>query len=114
MYTRQKFKSLDRTLVVDTRVREVTQTHNTVESVQSHSVGIPTDGIYQQRSLIVGAKGIELPETLGFLMITTAEPILMQIGSSRITIEGQFVLTGIMPPVVLISDVDQRVELIQY
>lgn len=114
MYTRQKYKSLDRTLVVDTRVREVTQNHNTVERVQSHAVGVPTGGIYQQRSVIVGAKGIELPETLGFLMITTAEPILMQLGASRMIIEGQFVLTGSMPPVVLISDVDQRVELIQY
>lgn len=114
MYTRKKYKSLERTLVVDTRVREVTQNHNTVESFQSHAVGVPTDGIYQQRSVIVGTKGIELPETLGFLMITTAEPILMQLGSSRMVIEGQFVLTGTMPPVVLISDVDQRVELIQY
>lgn len=114
MYHRKSYRSLDRTLVVDSRVREVSDKHNNVIRSQTHAVGVPTDGVFQSNSIIVGPKGFALPETKGFLHIDTGNPLKMQIGATMITIEGQFLLTGNIVPVVLISEIEQRVHVIQY
>lgn len=114
MYTREKFRKLDRTLVVDSRVRSVTSNQNAVLRHQSHAVGVPLDGAYQTLSVIVGPKGYQLPEIKGLLYIDTAEPIILQFGGGQMVIEGQFTLTGKMAQSVLVSDVDQRVNVICY
>ncbi|WOL24371.1 hypothetical protein fHeYen902_025c [Yersinia phage fHe-Yen9-02] len=114
MYTREKYRTLSRTMVVDTRVREVTAMQNNVIRRQSQSVGISEQAITQSTTVVVGPKGVSLPATLGLLYVDTAEPIIMQIGGAQMIIEGQFVLTGKLDPVVLVSDVEQRVNVFQY
>ena len=114
MYTREKFRNLDRTLVVDSRVRSVSGKQNAIMKRQSTSVGIPTDGLYMEQSIIVGPKGYQLPAVKGLLYIDTAEPIILQFAGGQMIIEGQFTLTGKMDQSVLVSDVDQRVNVICY
>ncbi|QZE56335.1 hypothetical protein pEaSNUABM40_00139 [Erwinia phage pEa_SNUABM_40] len=114
MYTRQKYRKLDRTLVIDTRVRSVSDRQNAVLSRQSSAVGIPLDGMIQQQSIVVGPKGYQVPEIKGLLYIDTAEPIILQFAGGQMVIEGQFVFTGQMAQSVLVSDVDQRVNLVCY
>lgn len=114
MYTREKYRKLDRTLVIDSRVRAVTSNQNSILKRQSHAVGIPLDGAYQMQSIIVGPKGYALPEIKGLLYIDTAEPIILQFAGGQMIIEGQFTLTGKMAQSVLVSDVDQRVNLVCY
>lgn len=114
MYTREKYRKLDRTLVIDSRVRSVTTGQNTILRRQSSSVGIPVDAMTAQQSIIVGPKGYQLPEIKGLLYIDTAEPIILQIGGAQVIVEGQFTLTGKMGQCVLVSDVDQRVNVICY
>ncbi|QYW04468.1 hypothetical protein pEaSNUABM14_00143 [Erwinia phage pEa_SNUABM_14] len=114
MYTRQKYRKLDRTLVVDSRVRSVTSNQNEVLKRQSHAVGLPLDGLYQMQSVIVGPTGYQLPAIVGLLYIDTAEPIILQFAGGQMIIEGQFTLTGSMDKSVLVSDVDQRVNVICY
>ncbi|QZE59381.1 hypothetical protein MPK66_gp137 [Erwinia phage pEa_SNUABM_2] len=114
MYTREKYRKLDRTLVVDSRVRSVSGQQNAVMKRQSSAVGIPEDGMFMQQSIIVGAKGYQLPAIKGLLYIDTAEPIILQFAGGQMIIEGQFTLTGKMDQSVLVSDVDQRVNVICY
>jgi len=114
MYTREKYRKLDRTLVIDSRVRAVTSNQNSILKRQSHAVGIPLCGEYQMQSIIVGPKGYALPEIKGLLYIDTAEPIILQFAGGQMIIEGQFTLTGKMAQSVLVSDVDQRVNLVCY
>lgn len=114
MYTREKYRKLDRTLVIDIRVRAVTSNQNAILKRQSHAVGIPLDGEYQMQSVIVGPKGYALPEVKGLLYIDTAEPVVLQFAGGQMIIEGQFTLTGKMAQSVLVSDVDQRVNVICY
>lgn len=114
MFKKTRYRSLDRTLVVDSRVREVTQNHNSVIRSQTTAVGVPTDGVYNSTSIIVGPKGYALPATNGFLHIDTAEPIQMQLGATLFEITGQFVLTGTLPEAILISEVEQRIHVIQH
>ncbi|QZE58699.1 hypothetical protein pEaSNUABM28_00142 [Erwinia phage pEa_SNUABM_28] len=114
MYTREKYRKLDRTLVIDSRVRSVTSNQNSVLKRQSHPVGIPLDGLFMEQSIIVGPKGYQLPEIKGLLYIDTAEPIILQFAGGQMIIEGQFTLTGKMAQSVLVSDVDQRVNVICY
>lgn len=114
MFNKTRYRNLERTLVVDTRVREVTLNHNNVVRQQSHAVGVPNDSVYNSTAIIVGPKGYALPATKGFLHIDTGEPIKMQIGATIFDINGQFLLTGTLPEAVLISEVDQRIQVIQY
>lgn len=114
MYTRQKYRKLDRTLVLDSRIRSVTSNQNEVLKRQSHAVGIPLDGITTQQTVIVGPNGYQLPAIVGLLYIDTAEPIILQYAGGQMVIEGQFTLTGSMEKCVLVSDVDQRVNVICY
>ncbi|QZE60050.1 hypothetical protein pEaSNUABM35_00133 [Erwinia phage pEa_SNUABM_35] len=114
MYTREKYRKLDRTLVVDSRVRSVSGQQNAIMKTQKTAVGIPEDGLFVQQSVIVGPKGYQLPEIKGLLYIDTAEPIILQYAGGQMTIEGQFTLTGKMDQSVLVSDVDQRVNVICY
>ena len=114
MFKRQTYRSLERTLVVDTRVREVSQEHNSVIRSQTHAVGIPTDQTHQSISIVVGPKGYALPATKGFLHIDTGNPLKMQIANVFSEIQGQFLVTGSFPEVVLISEIEQRVQVIQY
>ena len=114
MYTREKYRKLDRTLVIDSRVRSVSSNQNEVLKRQSHPVGIPLDGAYSMQSVIVGPKGYALPEIVGLLYIDTAEPIILQYAGGQLIIEGQFTLTGKMAQTVLVSDVEQRVNVICY
>lgn len=114
MYTRQKYRKLDRTLVIDSRIRSVSSNQNATLRQQAHAVGIPTDGLIQQQSVIVGPTGYQLPAIVGLLYIDTAEPITLLYGGAQITIEGQLTLTGKMDTAVLVSDVEQRVNLVCY
>lgn len=114
MFNKTRYRNLERTLVIDSRVRSVTQFANQVQRRQSHAVGIPENAAYNQMSVIVTDKGYELPESLGLLYIDVAQPIKLQIGESFLTIEGQFTITGKVPPVVLISATPQSVNVIQY
>lgn len=114
MYTREKYRKLDRTLVIDSRVRSVTSNQNEILKRQSTAVGVPLDGLYQMQSVIVGPTGYQLPEIKGLLYIDTAEPIILQFGGGQMIIEGQFTLTGKMAQAVLVSDVDQRVNVVCY
>lgn len=115
MYTREKYRKLDRTLVIDSRVRSVGSNQNAILKRQSHSVGVPVeDASFQQISVIVGPKGYALPEIKGLLYIDTAEPIILQYAGGQMIIEGQFTLTGKMAQSVLVSDVDQRVNVVCY
>lgn len=114
MFQKSPYRSLERTLVVDSRVREVSQNHNSVIRSQTHAVGVPTEEIFNSTSVIVGPKGYALPATKGFLHVDTGNPLKMQIGGTFIDIEGQFLLTGALPEVVLVSESEQRVHVIQY
>lgn len=114
MFTKTRYRSLERTLVVDSRVREVSQEHNSVIRSQTHSVGIPEDEIFNSISVIVGPKGYALPATKGFLHVDTGNPLKMQIAGTFIEIHGQLLLTGALPEVVLVSETEQRVHVIQY
>jgi hypothetical protein len=114
MYNREKYRKLDRTLVIDSRVRSVSSNQNTVLKRQSHAVGIPLDAVFAEQSIIVGPKGYALPAIKGLLYIDTAEPIVLQYAGGSLTINGQFTLTGIMDQCVLVSDVDQRVNVVYY
>ncbi len=115
MYTRQKFRKLDQTLVIDSRVRAVSSNQNSILKRQSHAVGVPeSDATFQTMSIIVGPTGYQLPEIKGLLYIDTAEPIILQFGAGQMIIEGQFTLTGKMAQSVLVSDVDQRVNVVCY
>lgn len=114
MYTRKRYRPLERTLVVDARVRTVLGQQNSITTSNSTAVGVPQDEPYTEQRLVVGPKGYELQPTQGLLYITTAEPIILQLGTTAITIEGQFLLTGKQPACVLVSDVPQTVNVIQY
>ncbi len=114
MFEKTRYRSLERTLVVDTRVREVTQFNNHVVRRQSHAVGVPTGEAYNSMSMIVGDTGAQLPATKGFLHIDTAYPLKIQIGDQHITVTGQLVLTGQLPPIVLVSEKQQSVNVVQY
>ncbi|AXG66528.1 hypothetical protein JA33_124 [Dickeya phage vB_DsoM_JA33] len=114
MFKKTRYRSLERTLVVDSRVREVTQNHNTAIRSQTHAVGVPEDEIFNSISVIVGPKGYALPATKGFLHIDTGEPLKIQIGSVYVDIHGQLLLTGALPESILVSEVEQRVHVIQY
>ncbi|AQT28614.1 hypothetical protein YOLOSWAG_134 [Erwinia phage vB_EamM_Yoloswag] len=114
MYTREKYRTLSRTLVVDARVRLVTAHQNGIAVSNNTAVGIPADGNYVQRQFSVGPTGVELPESKGLLYIDTAEPIILQLGNASITIEGQYIVTGKHPACVLVSDELQTVNVIQY
>lgn len=114
MYNRKRYRPLDRTLVVDARVRSVLGQQNSITTSNSTAVGVPQDAAYMEQRVVVGPKGYELPPTQGLLFITTAEPIIMQLGTTAITINGQFILSGEQPACVLVSDVPQTVNVIQY
>lgn len=114
MFQKTRYRNLERTLVVDSRVRSVTQFANQVQRRQSHAVGIPENEAYSQMSIIVDNKCHELPATKGLLYIDVAYPIKLQLGETFITIHGQMTLTGSMGPVVLIAESPQSVNVIQY
>lgn len=114
MFYKQPYRALDRTLVIDTRVREVSQHQNSVIRSQTHAVGIPLNENHQSISIVVGPKGYALPATKGFIHIDTGNPLKMQIGNVFSEIQGQFTLTGSLPEIVLISETEQRVQVIQY
>ena len=114
MYDRKKYRPLDRTLVVDARVRSVLGQQNSIMFNQSHAVGIPQSAAYMEQRVVVGPEGFELRPTEGLLYIDTAEPIFLQIGTSVMTVDGQFILTGKLPACVLVSDEKQTVNVIQY
>lgn len=114
MYDRKRYRPLDRTLVVDARVRSVLGQQNSITCKNTTAVGVGVDDVYTEQRFVVGPKGVELRPTQGLLYIDTAEPIIMQLGTTSITIDGQFILTGKQPACVLVSDVPQTVNVIQY
>lgn len=114
MFVRNPYKSLSRTFVIDTRIREVTNLSNTDIKRQSHAVGVPVDETYSSQQVVVGPTGYQLPATKGCLFIETAMPIILQLGTASIIIEGQFVFTGKMDQCVLVCDEQQRVSIVQY
>ena len=113
MYTRKPYRPLDRTLVVDARVRSVSGQQNRILTSNATAAGIPQDEPYMEQRVVVGPAGYELRPTQNILFITVGEPIIMQIGTTAITIEGQFILTGKQPACVLVSDVPVTVNVIQ-
>lgn len=114
MYTREKYRPLDRTLVLDARIRSVLGQQNSITKSNSTAVPVPQTEVYTEQRMVVGPTGVELRPTQGLLYIDTAEPIYMQLGTTLITIEGQFILTGKQPACVLVSDEPQTVNVIQY
>lgn len=114
MFNKERYRSLERTLVIDSRIRNVTQFQNVVVKRQTTAVAVPTNANYNTLSLIVGPTGYALPATKGLLYIDVAQPIKMQIGETLLDIVGQFTISGTVPPVVLLSDTEQAVNVIQY
>lgn len=108
------YRKLERTLVIDSRVRTVAQTQNNVTRRQTSAVGIPEDENYDVRSIVVGSDGYQLPASKGLLYIDVAYPLDVQIGTATIRVTGQLTITGAVPAVVLVSEDPQAVNVIQY
>lgn len=114
MFNKTRYRSLERTLVMDTRIRGVTDVGNNVLRRQSSAVGVPEQSNYAVQSLVVGPQGYQLGETKGLLYIDVAYPISLTIGDTILRVTGQFSVTGALPPVTLISEEAQSVNVIQY
>lgn len=107
-----KFRESGATLVIDLRADLVTT--RTRETLRRNTFSCRAENAHSSQAVIVGPdKPLALSETSKLLLIDCIEPIQIAIGQTQFTVHRQFCNMGTFPEVVIHSNVEQRINVVQ-